>query len=218
MKLVIINGSPRGKGSNSNVITNWIVSGFDNLTDVKKFYAPMIHTHKEAVESIDDNTSILVIFPLYVDAMPGIMKLFFEELDVIAKQKENVKIYFVVHSGFGGAKHSRAIERYLEYLSNHLGFKYMGTAIKPSSEGFRLMPEEYTKDVRNDFLKLSKNIEKGVKLDDDLLNKLAGFEVPSEDFIERIRQSDGETEYFSYLLKKNNSFDNSFDKPYKRRK
>ncbi len=78
---------------------------------------------------------INIIFPLYADAMPGITKLFFEELNIIAKQKESVKAYFIVHSGFGGAKHSRAVERYLEYLSLHLGLKYMGTAIKPNSEG-----------------------------------------------------------------------------------
>ncbi len=65
-------------------------------------------------------------------------------------------------------------------------------------------------------MELSKNIEKGIDFNKTTLRKLAGFEIPTEEYIKRIRQSDGEIEYFSYLLK-NNSFNNSFDKPYQRR-
>lgn len=217
MKLVIINGSPRGKESNSNVIINWIATGIDKSIQVDMFYTSKINTHKEAVNSIDDNSTVLVVFPLYVDAMPGITKLFFEELEIIANKKENVKIYFIVHSGFEGARHCRVVERYLVYLSDFLGFKYMGTAIKPGSEGIRLIPVEYILDIKNNFVELSKDIAKGSEFGSDTLMRLAGFELPPEEYKTGIKQSKGNTGYFSDMLKQNNVYDKCFDKPYQKK-
>ncbi|AIO19086.1 NADPH-dependent FMN reductase [Candidatus Izimaplasma bacterium HR1] len=218
MKLVIINGSPRGKASNSEVIANWIATALDKSIEVDKYYTAKITTQREAVTAVDNNSTILVIFPLYVDAMPGVTKLFFEELELVANRKENVKMYFIVHSGFMGAKHSRAVEKYLTYLSEYLGFEYMGTAIKPSSEGIRLMPENTMLDIKNDFVELSKDISKGIEFNRNTLKSLAGFELPPEEFKTGIKESNGETGYFSYLLNQNNAFDKRYDKPYKRSK
>lgn len=217
MKLVIINGSPRGKESNSEVIINWIMPQLDENILVEKYYSSKTITHKAAVDAIEDNTTMLVVFPLYADAMPWVTKLFFEELDSIAYKKNNIKIYFIVHSGFEGAKHCRVVEQYLAYFAEHLGFKYMGTAIKPGSEGFRLIPEEYIKEIKNDFVELSSDITKGVSFNNIILKKLAGFEVLSEEYIERINQSNGETKYIFDILKQNNVYDKSFDKPYQRK-
>lgn len=243
MKLVIINGSPRGIKSNSNVIANWVVDGVvknkqvnpifsakeniqkddGNSTETKesiqidRFIAAKISSHRDAVDSIEDNSTVLVIFPLYVDAMPAITKLFFEELETLANKRENVKIYYIVHSGFDGANHCRAVEKYLVYLTDYLGFEYMGTAIKPGSEGIRLMPVENMLDIVSDFAKLSKDIANGSSFGIDTLKSLAKFELPSEEYKNRIEQSNGSNGYFSYLLKQNNAFDRSFDKPYQKK-
>ena len=243
MKLVIINGSPRGKESNSNVITNWIATGIVKSTQVNKisaiktdfqrgakdstkiiesmqldkFYTANINTHREAVDSIEDNSTVVVVFPLYGDAMPAITKLFFEELEIIANKKENVKMYYIVHSGFKGANHCRAVERYLVYLTDYLGFKYMGTAIKPGSEGLRLTPVENLLDFTNDFYSLLKDIAKGSDFDVNTLKRLVGFEFPSEEYKIGIKQSNGNTGYFSRILKQNNAFTKCFDKPYQRK-
>ena len=217
MKLVIINGSPRGKASNSDVILNWMITAIDKSLKVDRFYTAKINTHRETVNSIDDNSNVLVVFPLYGDAMPGITKLFFEELEIIANKKENVKIYFIVHSGFVGAKHCRVIERYLVYLSDYLGFKYMGTAIKPGSEGIRLTPVEYIINIKNDFVELSKDITKGSEFSIDTLKRLAGFELPPEEYKTGIKQIKGYSGYFADTLKQNNVFDKCFDKPYQKK-
>ena len=148
--------------------------------------------------------------------MPAITKLFFEELENIANKKESVKIYYIVHSGFEGAKHCRAVERYLIYLSDFLGFEYRGTIIKPGSEGIRLIPEEYQINIKNDFVELSKDIAKGSEFSVDTLKRLAGFEFPPEEYKKGIKQSKGNTGYFSDILKQNNVFDKCFDKPYKK--
>ncbi len=217
MKLVIINGSPRAKKSNSEVIGNWIANSLDKATNISKFYTIRVNTHKAAVESIEDSSTVLVIFPLYVDAMPATAKLFFEELGTIANKKKDVKIYFIVHSGFQGAKHCRAVEKYLVYLAEYLGFIYMGTAIKAGSEGIRLMPEEAIIDTKNDFIELAKDISNGSRFSGETLKSLAGFELPPEEYIKGIKQSKGNTGYFSYLLQMNNALDKSFDKPYQKK-
>ena len=214
MRLVIINGSPRGVKSNSKVFVDWIVSGLDKNTEIQQFYAVQAKTHKKAVEAIQDNTTVLIVFPLYVDSMPSITKLFIEELDSIAKKTKNVKIYFAVQSGFGGAKHSRGVERYLVYLAKHMGFEYMGTAIKPASEGTRFMSEDRAKITWNRFVDLAKDIQLGNIFNEKTLKELAGYEVPSEEYKAALRKRDGEVPYFTHLLKENNAYDDRFNKPY----
>lgn len=214
MKLVIINGSPRGKNSNSKVITNWMISGFENIKQSTEFFVSKIKTHTQAVQSIEDNDSVLIAFPLYTDSMPGILKLFFEELESIKDARKGVKIYFVIQSGFQGANHCRNVEKYLEFLAKHMGFSYMGSAVKPSGEGLRLMPASWTRKIRKSFESLGKDIDLGRGFNEAALKKLAKFEKPSTSLKWIINRGFGTNMYFNSLLKKNNAYDKRFDKPY----
>lgn len=214
MKLIIINGSPRGSASNSKVITNWIASAMDDNTVIKEFFAANIKTHYEAVEEIEENSTLLIAFPLYTDSLPGQSKLFIEELESIKNKFNNVNIYFVIQSGFHGANHSRYIEKYLIYLADYLGLNYKGTAIKPSGEGLRLMPDNFTKKTREQFELLAADIQSGNEFNSDSLSKLAVYEKPSKFFIAFIKSGLLVNTHFNSLLKKNNVFDNRFDKPY----
>jgi len=89
MKLAVINGSPRGKNSNSSLIVRWI---FEPVADMHFqydiFYASQTSKHAELIGSLSAYDACLIIFPLYTDAMPGIVKTLFERM---AERKEELK-------------------------------------------------------------------------------------------------------------------------------
>ena len=212
MSLVIINGSPRGKKANSKVIIDWVVSGFNQDIEIKEHYAVQIKKHSEIVSTIKDNDTLLFVFPLYADAVPGVLKLFIEELESIKNKVKNIKFYAIVQSGFAGAKLSRAVERYLIYMAKYLGFNYLGTAIKPSGEGLRLKPAILNKKTHDNFKELAKDIIYGKEFNKQVLARLAGFEVPEQKNYKYGRKAGNI--YFNTLLRKNKVYGKRFDHPY----
>ena len=86
---------------------------------------------------------MLLAFPLYTDAMPGIVKAFIESLALFCGREGNPPISFLVQSGFPEATHSRHVERYLEKLATRLGCRYLGTIVRGNGEGARWMPEDH---------------------------------------------------------------------------
>lgn len=215
MKLITINGSPRGVKSNSNVIINWIKEALDEKIEMSLFYALNRESYTEAIDSINDNDVILIVFPLYVDSMPYVLKAFMEAMDSIANTKKNVKIYYVVQSGFGGANHCRFVEKYLVYFAKYMGFEYMGTAIKPSGEGLRLMPPNMLKHTRSIFQELANDISKAIPFNPESLRKLIGFEKPGFLYKVLIRLGLGNF-YFRSKLKKSGKFKERYFGPYQK--
>ena len=215
MKLTIINGSPRGKKSNSNMISTWIKEQLPEDTVVQEFYPTKLATHQEIISSLESNSTILVIFPLYTDNVPFVVKRIFEEMDTLKGKLENVNIYYIVHSGFSGGNHSRAVERYLEYFAKYMGFNYKGTAIKPSSEGLRLMPPAMTKRTALLFKLLAEDIIQSKPFDLDIIKKLIKREKPSRAQILTIKSGMGDM-YFKNMLKRNKVLDQAENKPYKK--
>jgi len=69
-------------------------------------------------------------FPLYTDAMPGIVKHFIDALEPLAGRKNNPPLGFLVQSGFPEGLHSRYVERYLEKLAARLGSPTWGRLSK----------------------------------------------------------------------------------------
>ena len=124
MKLAVVNGSPRGRKSNSARIAGWITQGMD---EVEIFYAADIKKHDEAVEKALAADSILFVFPLYTDAMPGIVKAFMEKM--ARRDFSGKTITFVIHSGFPEAVHLRTLERYCVYFARICGMKLLGCGV-----------------------------------------------------------------------------------------
>lgn len=215
MKLTIINGSPRGKKSNSKVIAEWIKNPISNKMDVDTYYAAQIKNHKEIISSLENNQTILIVFPLYTDSVPYVLKVLLEEMDPLKHKMNNINIYYVVHSGFMGGAHCRAVEKYLVYFSKYMGFNYCGTAIKPSSEGLRMIPEFLLVKTRKLFEKLSIDIISEKPFNKNTLAKLIPFETP-KGATKKILKSGVGRGYFNSLLKHNGSYAKRYDRPYEK--
>jgi NAD(P)H-dependent FMN reductase len=161
MKLLIINGSPRGVKSNSTLLAEKFLEGYESVNKESLGQLRIVKSSETALipEQILSATHIVMIFPLYTDAMPAVVMKFFEE--VYASGVLNGKqLGFVVQSGFPEAIHSVTLEKYLQKLAKRLNAEYLGTVIKGGVEGIQIMPPSMTKKLYTNFRLLGKHFAK----------------------------------------------------------
>ena len=78
MRLLFINASPRGKKSNTGILMQHFIRGFletpDNTCEVEYLvkYKNNLNALTEKFSAWDN---VIIGFPLYVDAMPGSVKV-----------------------------------------------------------------------------------------------------------------------------------------------
>jgi hypothetical protein len=161
--------------------------------------------------------AVLLGFPLYTDAMPGIVKAFIDELAPYARETGGPPAVFLVQSGFPEAAHSRYIERYNENLAGRLGSPYLGTMVKGNGEGTRLMPESWNKKLFKVLQGLGRGLAGEGRLDPALLRSLAspermpGFLMPFVRLGVALGAANG---YWNGMLKQNGAMERVWDRPY----
>jgi multimeric flavodoxin WrbA len=219
MKLTIYNGSPRGKKSNSEVIINHFLRGFDDGENWFSInYLNQKNKTREFVGKFQNADNIIIVFPLYTDAMPGIVKEFFESLQDVQFYTQNQRIGFFIHCGFPESIHLDAIEKYLEKLAYRLGIKYLGTIKRGGSEGFRIAPENFNKNLFNDIAKMGTYFSNNREFSHQLMKrinknkKFPPFIIPILKLINKTGLFDI---YWNKSLKKNNAFEKRYQQPFK---
>ena len=219
MQLTIFNGSPRGKSSNTKILMDQFTKGFCASTgnEVETAYLNRTKELPEQVELFKKSDHVILAFPLYTDAVPGLVKAFIEALEPLCGRSENPSIGFVVQSGFAEPNHSRFVERYLEKLARRLGCRYQGTAVRGGVEGIKIMPNWMTRKLFKHFHELGTKLTRESGFDEDILRKLAPREQLSKRkllffrFMNKIGKGNF---YWDMQLKKNEAFENRFDKPF----
>jgi NAD(P)H-dependent FMN reductase len=230
MKLTIFNGSPRGKGSNTKILLDHFTKGFEETSHVNEAgenipnkieiaYLIKVDDMEEYTELFQDAERVIIAFPLYADAMPGIVKQFIENLEPLCGMKNNPDIGFVVQSGFPEPIHSRFVEKYLEKLARRLNCKYLGTIIKGGVEGIKSQPPKMNEKLFDAFYRLGLHFGKTGGFDQEIIHSL----TPTERFSGAIRF--GFTilnklgffdSFWNKQLKQNNAYEKRFAQPYSR--
>ena len=216
MQLAIINGSPRYKNSNSAILVQQFLKGFQSNSVTTLSYLSGAENRKKAVADFASSDTVLIIFPLYTDCMPGIVKEFFEDLIKIESVGQK-KIGFIVQSGFPESIHSVALERYLEKLTKRLGHIYLGTVIKGGVEGIKIMPPGMTKKLFSQFEQLGRYFAEFQNFDPQIMKQLRNpYRLSSlRIMFFKLMSKTGLTNYYWNMnLKKNNAFEKRFDKPF----
>ncbi len=220
MKLAIINGSPRNKKSNSTLLMDQFLLGYHSLNpeEIPVHYLANPQLKKEGIATFMDSEVILIIFPLYTDCMPGIVKEFFES---VAEMDKNVtrgkKIGFIVQSGFPEAVHSVAVGRYLEKLTKRLQCEYLGTVIKGGVEGIQIMPPFMIQKLFNQFNKLGEYFAKNTVFSSQIkeaLRKPYKMSLLRRSVFKMMAKTGLTNFYWNSNLKKNGAYQNRFDKPF----
>lgn len=214
-RLTLFNGSPRGKRGNTPIFLGEFAKGFGRETETHHLiYAKQIDQHVRAFAEAD---CAWLGFPLYTDAMPGVVKHFIDALEPLVGRKDNPPLGFIVQSGFPEGLHSRYIERYLEKLAARLGSPYLGTIVRGNGEGVRIMPPEMTQDLFENLQALGASLARSGRLDPEILSKIAAPERypfylgPIFQVFLRLPMAHS---YFDNMLKKNGAYERRFARPF----
>ena len=208
MKLAVVNGSPRGRKSNSDRIINWMIEDTNNI---QKVYVADLKKQDESIKLISNSDIFLFVFPLYTDSMSGLSKAFFEKMSKL--NLEGKSIAFVVHSGFSEAIHSRMAEKYCAYFAKINKMKFLGCVVMGGSEAMQVAPDGYFGKKIGLFKALGQSIKENQVLDKDILKKLAGAECFSKFTIFMLRFMPTDM-YWNSQLRKNGVYEKRFNKPY----
>jgi multimeric flavodoxin WrbA len=218
--LTIFNGSPRGRKGNTPVMLEQFGAGFASLAGngYEIYHLNRMKNLDQHAQTFAEAECVWLGFPLYTDAMPGMVKTFIETLEPLRGRSDNPPIGFLVQSGFPEALHSRHIERYLQKLAARLDAPYLGTIVKGGGEGVRLMPDEANAKLFEAMRGLGKGFAGTGKLDPDLLPVVAGIErypailAPLFSLFLRLPIANS---YWDNQLKQNGVFEERFAQPYK---
>ena len=218
-KIVIYNGSPRGKKGNSLRIVNQLVQGFKaqgiaeedilirHLIDQKQHDAWAADFHQHARH--------MFVFPLYVHAMPGIVMKFFEKLAPSADGK--TQLSFFVQSGFSEGFQSHYLRAFLCRLPKRLNCQYGGILIKGGMEGLQMQPDEANKKLYAKLQDLgAEYVAAGGMPEAEVAALASKVHLSSAvKFFFKVFKPTGLIHfYWNMQLKKNGAFEKRFDKPY----
>jgi len=219
MRLVAFNGSPRGALSNTAILAAKFLKGLSEATGTSAETYVLRQTTEldEQLKAFGQADQVLLAFPLYVDAMPAVVKAFIEALEPFCGRTGNPGLLFLVHSGFPEAVHSRAVERYLKKLAKRLGCAYHGTIIKPGSEGIRLRPEAMNRIIFERMQALGRIFGSQGRLDQEIVKQLAKperlglWQIALYSVLNTLGLAN---KYWDTMLKKHNAYHRRYDRPY----
>lgn len=218
MRLAIFNGSPRMRSSNSRILIEHFLDGFARRSSDAVTVA-MIGRKNEREKRLSlfrESDHCIIVFPLYTDCMPGIVKEFFEDLFALT-HAERKRIGFIVQSGFPEAVHSVYVARYLEKLCTRLNAEYTGTVIRGGVEGMQAMPVWMTGRLRRTFERLGEYYAETGRFSAALRAELARPYLlsPARKFIMRIMLRTGLANfYWNSRLKQHHAFEKRFARPF----
>lgn len=100
MKILFLNGSPKGKNSTSEKLINGLRQ---RLGDSNEYSASIALGEDKAglLEKITNFDTLIIVFPLYVDGLPShLLRLLYEVKDEIRLAAPELMVYGVVNNGF----------------------------------------------------------------------------------------------------------------------
>ncbi len=171
--------------------------------------------HPAFIQTISDADCYLMVFPLYVDSMPSIVKSFMELMSENSQNFQGKPIYFIIHSGFPEIVQNELLKKYTAYFSsNIMKMNYKGTLIMAGSEAMQMAPDGYFNKKVTLFQSLLSSIVKGANFDEALSMKLSGcYQLsPLQQFLYRINPF--KDFYWHYRLKKSGARHLVKAKPY----
>jgi hypothetical protein len=215
MQLTFINGSPRAKNSNTQKLMDYFIKGFleteGNICDIE-YIVKNRNDLNSLAEKFAKSEHVLIGFPLYVDAMPGSVKEFFEALAPLMGKCADVSLGFVIQCGFPETYQNRFIERYCEKFARRLGCRYIGSIVKGGLEGLAIQPKVLTDKYEFFFHALGSEFGKTGKLDTVMLEKLARPEHLKPEDMSKLVPFINKALWDSQM-EKNGVLDKSFDRP-----
>lgn len=183
--ILIINGSPKGKGGNSESIANYLFEKLNEkkLTCSKSNLSNIINKEDTFIEDIDSSYIVILVLPVYENSVPGLVIKFFEQIyknkfRLVEKQR---KLLVITNSGFPEVEANRSAINTCRLFCRDMGFIWMGgIAAAPGTliDGKKLHEAGKTYNRLIQFIDLvSETILKGEEI------PLKHFEIMNKPFI-----------------------------------
>ena len=210
MKTLIINGSPNGRKGNSEILCRRFIMEMQTKPEIRY----VVEEDPAALAAYMDGFDCwLFFFPLYVNAMPGIVKRLFEHM---RPNQEKGAGYFV-QSGFDEAAHSDYLRAILKNFNRRMGYRDIGLVVAGGMAGVRYMPKHMNKKVFTRLERAGMLYEQTGAFDEEsirLFGKLYRYSK-TQARLNRFMRKLGLTNIFwNSMLKKNNAYLKRFDKPF----
>ena len=207
---VIMNGSPNGKKGNTEIFIRQFIEGFEKAPDI--LYIADEDPAALAAKMVEYD-SWLFFFPMYVNAMPGIVKRLFEHMQPSAEKK----VGFFVQYGFEEGAQSDYLVRLLENFMVRMGYQSMGIVVSGGHAGVRYMPASANKKLFERLKVAGSRFEQTGRLDDETprnFERVRSYS-PSQIRLYKLLRRLGLTDIFwNRMLKQNNAFEKRFDRPF----
>jgi len=209
-KLVIYNGSPRRRGSNSALILKKTIEALCDRVEIRDLKEG--DKWEEWADSFKDDKNVMFFMPLYVHAMPSQVMKFIEKL-----QASKGSISFFVQSGFPESSQSHYLEAFFEQLAIRLERTYIGTVIKGGVEGLQVKPKKAQEKAMEPMVKAIVNLVYEGKFNPVNIRQLSspirlgmGMKI-----LFKLFTKIGLINFFwDQQLKENNAYEKRFDRPY----
>ena len=210
MRTLIINGSPNGRKGNTEIISRQFINGMQIQPEIR-----YVAEEKAAdlAAYMDGFDRWLFFFPLYVNAMPGILKRLFEHL----QPNWDKSAGYFIQSGFDEAAQSDYLLTILKNFNKRMMYQDLGIVVSGGKAGVRYMPERMHKKLFARLQRAGMLYEQTGAFSDESIRLLRQPYQYSKAQLRRNRfmKKIGLTNLFwNSFLKKNNAFEKRFDKPF----
>lgn len=218
MKLVVFNGSPRMDKSNSTLLINCFLNGYNRFYDneVEVFYLARTNAMDDYVKAFNSADNVIVVFPLYTDAMPGVVKAFFEAI-AANRPLLNTRLGFIVQSGFPEGIHCENIQRYLKKFTFRIGCHYLGTLTKGGVEGIQVMPPFMTRKLFLRFQQFGEHFALSGEFSEEIMREMRKpyrLSFPKRMIIKLLISTGITNFYWNSHLKKFKAYPQRFARPF----
>ena len=218
MLLNIFNCSPRGERSNSAILTRAFAKGFCDTEEFpgnqfQEFFLARQEDFEKAREAFPQKSTALVAFPIYVDAMPGLAKNFFETLRSYKGACGSTRMIFLIQTGFPEETHTRPMQAYLPKLARRLGTLCPGVIRMGSGEGIRRQGKKHRgRKLLNRYEQMGRSYARTGILDEKILAGLTGPTRHSPLLMRFVLPLVNHF-FWNRELKKNGAYSKRFDRP-----
>ena len=220
MPRLLLEGSPRGPSSNSALIASWLAEGIEAASGEK---TELLHLSRQReieaqVTAFLEADEVTLVFPLYTDSTPGIVKGFLDRLvGQDPGRLRDKRVSWVVHCGFPESAHVEPVAAWLHRLSARLGFVYLGVAIKSGSTPLNLIPTNGSSKDAKRFRELGADLAAGLPFAPDKLEVLAKPRriPPAQRLLFLLLKPSGLLDlYWIVMLRRKGGWKKRFDRPW----
>jgi len=124
MNIALINGSPRGKGSNSGALLGDLKGVLPAEVSIREFHFSKPMITDQDMKDLQNCSTWIFAFPLYVDAIPSHLLSCLGQLEQADFKRENIHIYAIVNCGFYEAKQNRHAVSMMEIWCEKAGLTW----------------------------------------------------------------------------------------------